>query len=104
MALQLSYTANTGTVSPTAYAKITSFTGTKTSITCQVAIYMDKAARDSKAVVTPNSRGAPTIDSSMVRAPLTNKTFVLALVDGATYTQMYEALQLQAPFIGAMYV
>ena len=83
MALQLSYTTTSGITVPTAYAHIASWTGNKFNINLQIVIWKDAASETAKL------------------QPLAQIPIRLALPNGATMAQMYTALKLQAPFIGA---
>ena len=83
MALQISYTAPSGIIVPTAYAHIASWQGNKTSINVQLIIWKDLASKNAKL------------------QPVGYLGSKLDLADGATMTQMYTALKLQPIFANA---
>ena len=83
MALQLNYTAPTGITLPTAYAHITSFGGNKTGMQCQLTVFKDVAAKNA------------------FLQPVGTLQAKLTIANGATMAELYAALKLQAPFIGA---
>lgn len=84
MALQLSYQTNFGFIANKAYAHIDRWKGDKTSITCDLSIF--------------NSQSDYTVGKQAVGIICIQ----LELADGATMQQMYDALKLQEPFIGAV--
>jgi hypothetical protein len=88
MALQVDLTTKSGVRLPTAYARILNFTGTKTGIQVTIAIFPNAEIANSK---------PPKPAVEITRA-------TLKLADGASFAQMYDALKLQAPFIGAVSV
>ena len=82
MALQLQYQSAMGFTAPTAYAHITSYSGNKSSIQCNIDIYYDS--------------------SKINDAPIGSFVISLPLIDGATMTQMYTALKLDGNFAGSI--
>ena len=84
MALQFSYTTPSDITLPTAYVHIASFGGNKGGIQCQLTVWKDAAAYAAK------------------KQPVANLQAKLALADGATFVQMYDALKLQDQFKGAV--
>ena len=86
MALQFIYTTPSDITLPPAYVHIASFGGTKGQIQVQLTVWKDIAAFTAK------------------KQPVGNLQARLILEDGATFAQMYTALKLQAPFIGAINV
>lgn len=81
MALQLNYTTRMGFTAPEAYARIKAFTGTKTGVTVAVEFFYDAAAKTA--------------------LPVGTGTYSLTLPNGATMTQMYDALKVLPAFTEA---
>ena len=84
MAITKSITTTQGFVAPVAYAHITSFNGVKDSIQVNVTAYRDLEARTNEL------------------EPIAFYTISLALANGASMQQMYDALKLDSNFLGAM--
>lgn len=84
MALQITYDTTYGFRADTAYAHIILFSGSKTSIRVDIMVFISKEARDN--------------NSSNIGFMSAN----LQLADGASMQEMYDALKLQEPFIGAV--
>jgi hypothetical protein len=83
MALQLSITTPMGFTADSAYARICSFNGIKTSIQVNVDVYKDKDARVAE------------------MQPIASYSISLPLTFGATMQDMYDALKLDSNFTGA---
>ena len=86
MAIQKTYTANTGVVATNGYWKINKFNGDKSLIIIEIAIYLDKASRESG------------------KQPLGYTQFKLNIADGATLASMYTALLALPDFSNALSV
>ena len=84
MALQISYQSAFGFMSPSAYAHITSYSGNKNTIQCNVDVWYG---------VSTYTNGD---------APIGSYSISLPLVDGATMAQMYDALKLDGNFANAI--
>lgn len=84
MALQLSKTTSHGFTAENAYARIVNFSGNKDSIQVNVEVHKDEQAR---------------LD---MKQPIEFYSISLALSNGATMQQMYDALKLDSNFIGAI--
>lgn len=84
MALQINYTAPTGVVLPTAYVHISSFSGSKSFVQCQLTVFKDLAAKAAKL------------------QPVGNIQTTVNIANGATMAELYAALKLQAQFAGAL--
>ena len=82
MALRIQYQSVMGFTAPTAYAHITSYSGNKSSIQCNIDIWYDF--------------------TKVNDAPIGSISISLALPDGATMAQMYDALKLDGNFINAI--
>ena len=83
MALQISYQSAMGFTAPSAYAHITSYSGNKSTIQCNIDIYYDVTTKDTS-------------------QPIGSLVISLALADGATMAQMYDALKQDGNFAGAI--
>ena len=83
MALQISYQSAMGFTAPTAYAHITSYSGNKNTIQCNVDVFYDAATKDTS-------------------IPIGSLVISLPLADGATMEQMYQALKQDGNFTGAI--
>ena len=82
MALQISYQSAMGFTAPTAYAHITSYSGNKNTIQCNIDVYYDATKLDN--------------------APIGSLVISLPLADGATMEAMYNALKQDGNFTGAI--
>lgn len=84
MALQSAYQSQMGFIANEAYIRITSFSGDKNYMVCNIEFYYNRVAKDT---------GSGNIGY---------KTLILELANGATMQQMYDALKLLPEFSGAI--
>lgn len=84
MALQTSYQTRMGFTAPSAYVRIKDFVGNKSDIRVTLEVYFDLASR------------------SNYQSPIGMEMAHLAISDGATMQDMYNALKLQPLFINAV--
>lgn len=84
MALQLNLETPQGFSASAAYARITSFNGTKENIGVQVSVHKDAQARTDE------------------KQPIATHYISLPLAEGATMVQMYAALKQDSNFTGAI--
>jgi len=83
MALTKSFTTAHGFVAPSAYARITNFNGNRETIAVNVEVHKDSQARTDQ------------------KQPIESFNISLALAEGATMQQMYNALKLDSNFTDA---
>ncbi len=83
MALQKEFTTAQGFHAPSAYARITHFSGTKDVLQVNVEVHKDLAARE------------------LELQPIAQYTLSLPLTHGATMSDMYAAIKLDSNFLDA---
>lgn len=93
MALQLSKTTQHGITLATAYAKVSTFSGNKDALTCQVDYFATQAARDA---------GTPIVLSEYYQWNRTEMAWTGVTDTDALVSKIYTWLKTQPQFNGAL--